>query len=157
MKLCPRCNMQLEDSAAFCPNCGTQFIPNATVPQQPYMPNPFVDPKNHTAEFDAQDISQNKIFAILPYLFGFIGIIVSLLAAKDSGFTMFHIRQALKISICTTLLGLAAVVLFFTLIVPIAAVVCSGILTVVSIICFFRACSGKAIEAPIVSNLGFLK
>ena len=44
MKLCPKCNMQLEDSAAFCPNCGTQFIPNATVTQQPYVP---VDSADH--------------------------------------------------------------------------------------------------------------
>ena len=50
MKLCPKCNTQLEDSAAFCPNCGTQFIPNATVTQQPYVP---VDSSDHTAEFDA--------------------------------------------------------------------------------------------------------
>ncbi len=52
MKLCPKCNTQLEDAAAFCPNCGTQFIPNATVTQQPYVPANSAD---HTAEFDAAD------------------------------------------------------------------------------------------------------
>ena len=160
MKLCPRCNMQLEDSAAFCTNCGTQFIPNATVPQQPYMyaePPKYVDPSDHTAEFDSQDISDNKVFALLPYLMGFIGIVIALLACRDSKFTQFHIRQALKIQICSILLGVIAVVGFITIIIPIAAAICSLILTVVSIICFFRACSGKAIDAPIVGGLGFLK
>lgn len=160
MKLCPRCNTQLDDAAAFCTSCGTQFIPNATVPQQPYMyadvPR-YVDPSDHTADFDPQDISENKVFAILPYIMGFIGIVIALLAAKDSKFTMFHIRQALKIQVCKILVILFGVVLFFTIIVPIAAGICSAILTVVSIICFFRACSSKAIDAPIVGKFGFLK
>ena len=160
MKLCPKCNMQLEDSAAFCTNCGTQFIPNATVPQQPYVyaePHRYTDPADHTAEFDAQDISDNKVFAILPYLMSFIGIVIALLAIRDSKFAMFHIRQALKIEVCSILVSLLAVVLFFTFIVPIAAGVCAVILFVVRIICFFRACSGKAIDAPIVGKFNFLK
>jgi len=160
MKLCPRCNTQLDDAAAFCTSCGTQFIPNATVPQQPYMypeaPR-FVDPSDHTAEFDAQDISDNKVFAILPYLMGFIGILIALLATRDSKFTMFHVRQALKIQICDILLALIAVVGLITFIIPIVAGICSMVLFFVSIICFFRACSGKAIDAPIVGKLGFLK
>ena len=70
MKLCPKCNMQLEDSAAFCPNCGTQFIPNATVTQQPYVP---VDSADHTAEFDSADIRENKLFAAICYVASFLG------------------------------------------------------------------------------------
>ena len=77
MKLCPKCNMQLEDSAAFCPSCGTQFIPNATVTQQPYVP---VDSADHTAEFDPADIQENKLFAAICYLTSAFGIIIALLA-----------------------------------------------------------------------------
>ncbi|MBE6932363.1 MAG: zinc-ribbon domain-containing protein [Ruminococcaceae bacterium] len=160
MKLCPRCNTQLDDAAAFCTSCGTQFIPNATVPQQPYVypeAPKYVDPSDHTAEFDAQDISDNKVFAILPYLMSFIGIIIALLATRDSKFTMFHIRQALKIEVCNILLSIIAVVLAITILVPVAAGVCAVILFFVRIICFFRACSGKAIDAPIVGKLSFLK
>lgn len=154
MKLCPRCNMQLEDSAAFCPNCGTQFIPNATAPQPTYVPN---DPFDHTAEFEATEVSENKLFAILPYLMSFVGTIICLLACKDSEYVRFHVRQALKLDICAILLGVCAAVLAITILVPIAAAVCELILVVVRIICFFRVCEGKSVEAPIVRGFGFLK
>ena len=55
---------------------------------------PYVDPKDHTAEFTPQDISEHKVFAMLPYLLGTIGIIIALLAAKDSKYIMFHVREA---------------------------------------------------------------
>lgn len=154
MKLCPKCNMQLEDSAAFCPNCGTQFIPNATVTHQPYVP---VDTSDHTTEFDYADIAENKLYAAICYLLSAFGIIIALLAAKDSPFVKFHVRQSLKLTICALLVALISVVLFFTIIVPLAAGVCAVILAVVEIICFFRALSGRAVEAPIVKGLSFLK
>ncbi len=154
MKLCPRCNMQLEDAASFCPNCGTQFIPNATVSAPPYMP---VNPYDHTAEFDPEDIAENKLFAACTYLFSFLGIVIALLIAKDSPFTKFHIRQSLKITICMILLSLPAGILAVTIIVPIAAFFCILILLVVALICFFKTLNGKAVEAPIVKGLNFLK
>ena len=154
MKLCPRCNMQLEDTASFCPNCGTQFIPNATVSAPPYMP---VNPYDHTAEFDSEDIAENKLYASCTYLLSFLGIILAALIAKDSPFVKFHIRQSLKISICEALLAVFAGLLALTFLVPIAASICIVILAIVSLICFFRAIKGKAIEAPIVRGLTFLK
>ena len=50
-----------------------------------YQPNytPY-DPYDHTSEFTAKDISDNKVIAMLVYLMGTIGIIVALLASKDS-------------------------------------------------------------------------
>lgn len=118
---------------------------------------PYVDPKDHTGEFDPKDISDHKVMAMLPYLMGTVGIIIALLASRESPYTYFHVRQALKITVVTTILGIIAGVLFFTLIIPIAAAVCVIILLVVRIICFFQICSGKAKEAPIVSSFGFLK
>ena len=154
MKLCPKCNTQLEDSAAFCPNCGTQFIPNATVTQQPYIP---VDSADHTAEYDPADISQNKLFAAICYILSMVGIIIALLAAKDSPFVQFHVRQSLKLAICEILLGLIAIVGAITIIAPILAWIALIVLVVVEIICFFRALKGRAVEAPIVKGLNFLK
>ena len=154
MKLCPKCNTQLEDSAAFCPNCGTQFIPNATVTQQPYVP---VDSSDHTAEYDAADIQENKLFAAICYLFSYFGIIIALLAAKDSPFVRFHIRESLKLTICSTILSLLILVLFWTIIVPIVGGIAATVLLVVEIICFFRALKGRAVEAPIIKGLNFLK
>lgn len=31
---------------------------------------PYVDPKDHSAEFDGEDIADHKLFAMLPYLLG---------------------------------------------------------------------------------------
>ena len=154
MKLCPKCNMQLEDSAAFCPNCGTQFIPNATVTQQPYVP---VDSADHTAEFDAADISDNKVIAMLPYLLGVVGLIAALLAKGNSPYANFHARQYLKICVCQAIVAICSAVLCWTILVPIAGGVCVIILLVVRIICFFQICKGQAKEPAIVCKLGFLK
>ena len=117
---------------------------------------PYVDPKDHTAEFTPQDISEHKIFAMLPYLLGTIGIIIALLAAKDSKYIMFHVREALKLTVCAILVGIVSLLLCWTVIVPMAGGVCAIIILVVKIICFFQICSGKAKEAAIVSSFGFL-
>ena len=69
---------------------------------------PYVDPKDHTAEFTPQDISEHKVFAMLPYLLGTIGIIIALLAAKDSKYIMFHVREALKLTVCAILVGIVS-------------------------------------------------
>lgn len=116
-----------------------------------------MDPKDHTKEFDGKDISDNKVIAMVPYIMGTVGIIIALLASKESPYAAFHVRQALKLTICNVLIGICSAVLFFTLIVPFAGAVCALIILVVRIICFFQVCAGKAKEAPIVSSFGFLK
>ena len=99
MKICPNCHAQLDDSSIFCTSCGTQF---GAVPPQPAFA-PAYDPYDHTAEFDPKDISDNKVFAMICYLMGFIGIIVALLATNSSKYAMFHVRQALKIEVASIL------------------------------------------------------
>ena len=155
MKFCPNCHLSYDDSANVCGQCGG---PLQVIPQQ-YRQQPQVayDPSDHTAEFSAQDISDNKVFAMLPYLMSFIGVIIALLAAPSSPYTMFHVRQGLKICVTEILLGVCAAVLAITIIVPIAAGVCMLILLVIEIICFFRVCKGQAKEPPIIKNLSFLK
>ncbi len=148
MKVCMNCHLTYDDAAQVCAQCGEPLIPVA--PQQ-------TDPFDHTADFDAADVSENKVLAMLPYLMGWIGIIITLLAGNASPYASFHVKQALKIQICNVLLGFAASILAITIIVPIAAAVCVCILGIVNIICFFHVCAGKAKEPAIVRNLGFLK
>lgn len=170
MKTCPKCNTQLADDAMFCTNCGTSFQNANPQPQQNAYQNnaqqnyaqpvaPVVNIYDHTAEFDPQDVHDNKIFAILCYIMGIVGVIVALLARSsvNSPYLSFHIKQALKISITTVLVGILTGALVWTCIVPIAGMVCIVILEVVSIICFFQTCSNKSVEAPIVRSLPFLK
>lgn len=154
MKICPNCHLSYDDSANVCGQCGG---PLQVIPQQFQQPQAVYDPTDHTAEFSRQDISDNKVFAMLPYLMSFIGVIIALLAAPSSPYTMFHVRQGLKICVTEVLLGICAAVLAITFIVPIAAGICMIILLVIEIICFFRVCKGEAKEPPIIKNLNFLK
>lgn len=117
----------------------------------------YYDPKDHTAEYDPKDISDNKVMAMLPYLMGTIGIIIALLASRESPYTYFHVRQALKITVCNALVGIVTVILCWTVIVPIAGAICAVILLVVRIISFFQVCGGSAKEVALVGGLGFLK
>ena len=145
MKVCTNCHLSFPDSASHCTQCGA---PLTTVADQPG------DPLDHTAEFDPADISANKVFALIPYLMGWVGVIITLLASSSSPYAGFHVRQALKIQI-------AALLSLVLLIIPFlgggGTFDCKIIAIVLNLICFFRVCSGKAIEAPIVSSFKFLK
>lgn len=148
MAFCPNCGAQVEEGVAFCPQCGTGLNGPAPAP---------IDYYDHTAEFHPQDISDNKVYAMLCYLMGTIGIIIALLASAESPYLKFHIRQAVKISVTSMLLWIAAIVLCWTLIVPAAAGVLSIVIFVIRIISFFRICSGRSVEPELVRSLNFLR
>lgn len=156
MRICPNCGNNVDDGVAFCKNCGCNIMNMGAAPQQPIY-QPYQDPYDHTNEFSAQDVSDNKIFAMLPYLLGTIGIIISLLAINKSEYIAFHIRQSLKMTIVSILLSILTVVSAITIIGPLVCLICTAILSVIRIICFFRVCAGKSMEPPIVCKLGFLK
>ena len=99
--------------------------------------------------------SSPRIF--LCYLLGSIGVIIALLAANKSDYAAFHVRQALKLTVVNVLLGIVAIVLAITIVVPIAAAICVGIVSVLRIIAFFQICCGKAKEPAIIRNLKFLR
>ena len=157
MKICPNCNTQLEDGAAFCANCGTQFGVSPQAEQGFVNPQPAYDPFDHKAEFDPKDISENKVFAMIAYLLDTIGIIIALLASGKSPYTRFHVRQALKFTVVEILTIIALAVLFWTVIVPIVGGIFLVVLWVVKIICFFQICGGKAKEPAIIRSFDFLK
>ncbi|MBQ3866037.1 MAG: zinc-ribbon domain-containing protein [Clostridia bacterium] len=160
MKICPNCQAQLDDNAGFCTNCGFNFAAQQQqqYQQQPYAaPAPVVDPYDHTAEFDPKDISDNKVYAMLVYLLGAVGIIIALLASHDSAYVRFHLRQALKFIVVETLTAIVSAALVWTFIVPIAGGIFMAILGVLQIIIFFQICGGKAKEPAIIRSLGFLK
>ena len=154
MKTCQFCNTTLDDNAVFCTNCGNQ-VQASQAQYEMYQPIP--DPFDHTKEFDAKDISDNKVVSMLVYLFGWIGIVIALLAAPQSPYAAFHVRQALKFTVIEILVGLIAAFTFFLIITPIAAGIFLFVLFIVKIICFFQICGGKAIEPAIIRNFTFLK
>ena len=152
MKFCSNCHLTYDDTANVCGQCGG---PLQVIPQQVPQAQPAYDPTDHTAEFNPRDISDNKVFAMLPYLMSFIGVIIALLAAPSSPYTMFHVRQGLKISVTSILVTIVGAIIPF--LGWIAAGICAIVILVVEIICFFRVCKGQAKEPPIIKNLGFLK
>ena len=112
---------------------------------------------DHTSDFKEEDISRNKVIAMAAYMLGAIGVVIALIAGKDSPYADFHMRQGLKIAIIEAVLAVISVLLCWTLIVPGAAAICMIILMVVRLICFVSVCKGKAVEPPILRSFGFLK
>lgn len=179
MKICPKCNANLDDSVKFCQICGCdmtgveaqyqasqepQFNEPQYQPQYNQTPQytqpqyqPAVDPYDHTSEFDAKDISDNKVMALMIYVGGIIGVIIALLAANNSPYVGFHLRQYLKFFLVETVATIVGVILCWTFIVPIAAIGLAGALLVFRIICIVQICKGQAKEGLLVRKLGFLK
>ena len=98
--ICPKCGSEMPDDSTFCTRCGaslhtgtqenqnSQGTPygygnpqgnNGAYYGNPQMNNgmpygqPYVDPKDHSTEFDGKDIAEHKLFAMLPYLLGILG------------------------------------------------------------------------------------
>lgn len=197
MKFCPNCGSSVVDEATFCPACGTGIA--ASAPQQNAAPNynynndpnfgayatnygsyvpapapvrPVEDPTDHTKEFDAQDISDNKVICMLIYLAGYIGIFVALLMAKTSKYVAFHVRQALKIEVTSILFSLAyvicAIVIGLIAFIPVLGWLIAGVyvllgvaapvtLVVIRIMCLIQICKGQAKEPALINKLTFLK
>ncbi len=123
---------------------------------QGVMPQPYVayDPKDHTSEFDPKDIADNKIFAVVPYLFSFVVGIIAGIYVSESQFVKFHIKNAIRLDIASILVALLFII-------PVLGWIAGGILIailfVVKIIAIVQVFSGKAKELPIISSIRFLK
>ncbi len=148
--ICPNCGKEIADGSNFCVECGANINPNVKSAA-------YVDYKDHTSEFDGKDISENKVFAMLPYLMSVSGTIIAAIAANNSPYARFCVKESLKFTVCEALLVIVALLFFWTLVIPCVAGVCYLILFVCRIISFVRICKGQAKEAPIVGGFGFLK
>jgi len=146
MKFCTKCGTQCEDNANVCSNCGTAFAAPVAAPA--------IDPKDHTAEFDKKDISDNKVIAMLPYLLPVFGLIIAILMASTSKYVQFHVRTVLKFTVVESLLIFVNII---PLLGQLAYVVGVIICAVLRIIAFFQICGGKAKDPAIIGSLGFLK
>lgn len=122
---------------------------------------------NHSAKFSGHDISENKVSAIAAYLLGPIGIIIALLIARDSEYTAFHMRQALKMTICSVILELFATVLALFGMIPFVGIIFKMILIftfaawvgiiILRFIAIVQVSNGEAKEPAIICNFAFLK
>lgn len=169
MAFCQKCGSQVAENASFCQVCGAPVAEQPAAPeqqpaaqyqapqyQQYTMPIQYVDPSDHTADFDPEDISANKVVAMSAYMLSVVGILIALLAAPESKYASFHARQALKLEIVNVLVGLITALLCWTIIVPILGGIAVIVLMVVRVILFLHVCKGQAKDAPIIGKIGFL-
>lgn len=182
MKYCGKCGAQIEDNVKFCPACGAA----AEAPVQEPAPvaeaapaaesapvqnqndfsqklQNFNNTADTTAEYDANDIANNKVMAVLAYL-GIL-VLVPIFAAKDSKFARFHANQGLVLCIAaiaySILYGILSTVIYaiswrLGFIVSIIGLV-SILFTVLCIIGIINAASGKAKELPLIGKFKILK
>ena len=180
MKICNKCGAELNDDVKFCSNCGDQVDataqevenkqPEAESKTAEYQKkvetavNDFMNTKDETSEFEAEDISKNKIFAVLSYIS--ILFIIPLLAAPQSKFAKFHANQGLVLFIAEVLSGVVSSVLtaIFTFISFSLGALIGALFSVVSLVLFIfaiigivNAAQGKAKELPLIGNFRFIK
>lgn len=104
MAFCGKCGTKVEEGVKFCPGCGAQMAAaQPETPQaQPAQANGFgakVAGLNNTADttgtYDAKDIADNKVMAILAYL-GILWLI-PFFGKKDSPYVAYHCRQGFNL------------------------------------------------------------
>lgn len=143
--------------AVFIGDAETEETQREGAEREPYTYRIEAPGFDHTRDFDPKDISENKVTAMAAYLLGPLGVIIALLAAQDSPYAKFHMRQSLKFVVVEALIAIIAVLLCWTLIIPAAAGVILIILNVIKIITIVQVGGGKAVEPAIIRSLGFLK
>lgn len=124
-----------------------------------------------TSEFDAEDISKNKILSLFAYL-GIL-VLVPLFAAKDSKFAKFHANQGLVIFIAEIIINVAVAILGIIFSYTIYKVVVLGaivkilinlivwvarvVLFALSIYGIVNCVQGNAVKFPVIEKISILK
>ncbi|SFB89083.1 zinc-ribbon domain-containing protein [Butyrivibrio sp. YAB3001] len=111
------------------------------------------DPADHTSDFDPRDIADNKLFAVLPYFTSFMGIVIALLV-KESAYTKFHAKNAIRLMIADILILIPAIIPILGWFISIVLGIVMFIIRIIAIVQVFQ---GKAKDLPIVGSIGFLK
>ena len=132
MKYCPHCGAEIADDVRFCPTCGKETV--IVVAE--------TDPV-----FDAQDIADNKMLAMLGYLS--MGIL-PMLGARNSAYAMHHTNQALWIFIGSLLCALVCIIPFLGWIVGLIGSIALFVFEIMGIV---RALKGSGKYLPFVKGL----
>lgn len=178
MTFCGKCGTQINDDIKFCPNCGEAINGNSAAEQQASSvaeqtvtnQNDFSakmaalnNTADTTADYDANDITQNKAMGILAY-FGPL-CFIPMFAAKDSKFARFHANQGLVLLIAcvawsiasgifnTIILAISWRLYFITSIISLL----SFVFLLLAVIGIINAANGKAKELPVIGKFKILK
>jgi len=117
-----------------------------------------------TNQFDPQDISQNKVMAVLAY-FGIL-VLIPIFAAKESKFARFHSNQGLILLILGIALSIISSILSTILfsisyklmwIMGIISFAIWVIIAVFFVLGVINAAKGRAKELPLIGHFKLLK
>ena len=157
MAFCNKCGQQIDDNVQTCPNCGA---PNGVAGNAQNFVNNFTNTADSTAQFDPQDIQNNKVMALLAYLW--ILFLVPLLAAPNSRFARYHANQGLVLFIFGAIAGVVAGIIC---VIPVIGLIIGGILSaavsifdlVLMILGIVNAANGQAKQLPLIGGITILK
>lgn len=179
---CSKCGKEIKDEAAFCPYCGAKTTEEATKEKATdeneagkaaenagnedfaAKISKLNDTKDTTAEFEKEDIDDNKGMSILAYISWLV--LIPIFAAKKSKYAQFHANQGLILAIIDTAYWIINGVITGILMVvsPIASAIVGGIMglcglvfLVLVILGIVNAASGKAKELPVIGKYKILK
>ena len=168
MAFCSKCGSQLNEGEKFCPSCGTpvgyetEEAANPTQSVQTDLSQKIADLNNTadtTSEYDAQDIRNNKVMAILAYLSWLV--LIPLFAARESKFARFHCNQGIVLAVAeiiavivlSILDGLPLIGWIFSIAGSLLGLVC----LLFAVLGIINAANGKAKELPIIGKFKILK
>ncbi len=125
--------------------------------------NELNNTKDHTADYDENDINNNKVMGVLAYL-GLL-VLVPIFAAKNSKFARFHANQGLVLliveAIVLTVVGIVFGILgnirFIGWIFRLINWLINCVVIVPNILGIVNAARGRAKELPIIGSFRILK
>lgn len=162
MAFCSKCGAQLQDGEKFCSACGAPVEAAPASSQQETKQDQIDVSKkvqdfmnsgeDKTAQFDAKDINDNKVFAVLAY-FSWL-VLIPIFAAKDSKFARFHANQGIVIAI-------AELVIWIIGLIPVLGWIVKWlggiVLFIFSIMGIIAAAKGEAKTLPLIGKFVILK
>ena len=106
MPYCTVCGTEL-DADGICPRCAAEEDEreNATARK---MVDTFQNTRDETADYEEEDIRENKIFAVLGYL-GLL-VLIPIIVAPHSKFCRFHASQSIDLNRFDNIYAVIAVI-----------------------------------------------
>lgn len=175
MVFCARCGRKLSEGTKFCPGCGAPVQGQraqplhaegarrgTSQPSQAQSWETLSQAKDLSGEFQAEDIEQNKLMAVLSY-FSLL-VVLPILLAKESKYARFHANQGLILMIVTMGWQFASSMLTVAFsrfwwqmrfVLPFTGIVYI-LLLVLFVMGVANALSGKAKELPLIGKFRIL-
>jgi len=162
MSFCNKCGGPVDQGQTLCTACQEEFDRQAGDNFFDSAVDAIVNTKDSTSEYATEDIRDNKVMAIIAYIF--ILFLIPLFVCKNSRFATYHAKQAANFWIVATVIDV-----IFSVIsalcggVPVLGVVLwivSSLLyaatTGLMVLGIVYAATGKAKALPIVGGIRFI-